>query len=113
MSNYTLTGKVKAILDEQTFASGFNKREFVVTNSEGKFPQDIKFETVKDKTALVAPLKVGDSVTVSFDLEGSEWNGKFFVNLRAWKIDAQGQAQPAYAGGHQENALDEDLEPLF
>ena len=46
---FDITGTVKKIFDEQTFGSGFNKREFVITVPDGRFPQDIKFETVKDK----------------------------------------------------------------
>ncbi|MBT5167314.1 MAG: DUF3127 domain-containing protein, partial [Opitutales bacterium] len=37
---YEMEGKVKVIEDTQTFGSGFQKREFVVT-SEEKFPQDV------------------------------------------------------------------------
>lgn len=84
---HELTGTVKVILDEQTFASGFNKIEFVVTDEADKYPQDIKFECVKDKVDLVKKLTVGDKVKVTFDLRGNEYNTKFYVNLAAWKIE--------------------------
>lgn len=84
---YELSGSVKAIFEEQTFGSGFNKREFVVTTDADKYPQDIKFEAVKDKVEMVSKLKTGDKVKVHFDLRGREWQGKYFVNLNAWKID--------------------------
>lgn len=84
---YELSGTVKDIFEEQTFGSGFNKREFVVTTDADKYPQDIKFECVKDKVELVNKLKKGDKVKVGFDLRGREWQGKYFVNLNAWKID--------------------------
>jgi len=84
---FELSGTVKEIFPEQTFASGFNKREFVVT-TEDKFPQDVKFECLKEKVELVDKLKKNDKVNVSFDVNGREWNGKYFVNLVAWKIDA-------------------------
>tara|TARA_B100001093_G_scaffold321_1_gene405 strand:- start:290 stop:634 length:345 start_codon:yes stop_codon:yes gene_type:complete len=85
--SYELTGTVKEILEEQTFASGFNKRAFVVTSEADKFPQEIQFECLKDKVELVNKLKKGDKVTVTFDINGREWNGKYFVNLAAWKIE--------------------------
>ncbi len=44
---YELTGKIKLIQDEQTFASGFTKREMVVTVDDGRYPQDINLEFVK------------------------------------------------------------------
>mgnify|MGYP003324792009 CR=1 FL=1 len=93
--SYELTGTVKEIFEEQTFASGFNKREFIVTDEADKFPQDIKFECLKERVELVEKLKKNDRVTVSFDINGREWNGKYFVNLVAWKVESAGGSAPA------------------
>ena len=71
---YELTGTVKEVFPEQTFSGGFTKREFVVTTDE-KFPQDIKFECVKDKISILEPVKANDRITVSFDIRGREWKG--------------------------------------
>ncbi|WP_221030714.1 DUF3127 domain-containing protein [Actomonas aquatica] len=87
---FEISGTIKKIFDEQTFGSGFNKREFVLTVPDGRFPQDIKFETVKDKTNLLDPLKVGDEIKVSFDIRGREWKENYYVNLNAWKIESGG-----------------------
>jgi len=86
---FDISGTVKKIFEEQTFGSGFNKREFVLTVPDGRFPQDLKFETVKDKTSLVESLKEGDEVKVFFDIRGREWKESYFVNLNAWKIEAK------------------------
>ena len=83
---FELEGKVKVLLDAQTFASGFSKREFVVEVEDGKFPQSIKFEAVKDKAAQLDNLSVGDAVKVNFDIRGNEYNDRYYVNLNAWKI---------------------------
>jgi single-strand DNA-binding protein len=83
---FELEGTLKHILDLQTFASGFSKREFVIEVPDGKFPQMIKFECVKDKTAMLDKLSPGDTVKVSFDIRGSEYKERFYVNLNAWKI---------------------------
>jgi len=99
---YEMTGTVKEIFDEQTFGSGFNKREFVLTNEEDKYPQDISFECLKDKVTLVDQLKKGDKVTVHFDIRGREWKGRYFVNLVAWKIDGAGSG-----GGGNESRSDD------
>ena len=85
---YDLTGKVKVIQDAQTFASGFTKREFVVTVEDGKWPQDICLECVQDKVSLLDNLQVGQEVTATFDIRGREYNGRYFNNLQAWKIVA-------------------------
>lgn len=92
---FEIAGTIKKVFEEQTFGSGFNKREFVLTIASGRFPQDIKFECVKDKVALVANLKPGDKVKVSFDLRGREWKENYYVNLNAWKITPDGQAASA------------------
>jgi hypothetical protein len=85
--SYEATGTIKVVMDTQTFDSGFSKREFVVTTKE-QYPQDLKFELVKDKISLIEKYKTGDDVKVSFNLRGNEYNGRYFVNLGAWKIDA-------------------------
>jgi len=85
MSNQT-KGTVKAIFDTQTFSSGFQKREFVITTAE-QYPQDIKFEVVKEKCGDLDRYTVGQSVTVHFNLRGNEYNGKYYVSLQAWKLE--------------------------
>lgn len=74
-------------MDTQTFDSGFQKREFVITTNE-TYPQPIKMEFIKDKCALLDMYKVGQDVTVGFNLRGSYYEPKdsYFVNLQAWKI---------------------------
>ena len=95
---HELSGTVKVIFDEQTFPSGFNKREFVVTDEDDKYPQDIKFECVKEKVDLVNKLTVGEKVKVTFNIRGNEYNGKYYVNLGAWKVESLGGASSGGAG---------------
>jgi len=83
---YELTGKVKLIQAEQTFASGFTKREMVVTVEDGTYPQDINIEFVKEKAGLLDSLKPGQQVTVTFDIKGREYKGRYFNNLQGWKV---------------------------
>jgi single-strand DNA-binding protein len=83
--SYELTGKIKLFMDQQTFSSGFTKREFVVT-TEGEYPQDIKLECVKDNVAKLSKFTEGDRVLVSFDVRGNEYKDRYYVNLVAWKI---------------------------
>ncbi len=96
---YEATGKIKLINDTQSFPSGFTKREFVVTTAVDKYPQDIKFDMVKDKCAILDSFKAGDDVQVNFDIRGREYNGKYFVDLSCWKLQAaDGGAKPSQAG---------------
>lgn len=86
MSN-ELTGTIKVINDTQTFESGFQKREFVVTTNDPNYPQDIKLELIKDKCSVLDTYNVGQDVKVSFNLRGNEYNGKYYVNLQAWRVE--------------------------
>jgi len=81
-----IKGKIFRIEDEQTFDSGFKKREFII-ETEGDFPQLIKFELIKDKILLCDKLFEGMVVTVHFNIRGRDHNGKVFNSLQAWKID--------------------------
>ena len=91
MASFELEGKVKVILDTQTFASGFSKREFVIEVEDGKFPQMIKFECIKDKAAQLDDLSEGDAVKVNFDIRGNEYKERYYVNLNAWKVTKLGE----------------------
>lgn len=92
-----IQGSIKLLFETQTFASGFQKREFVVTTQE-QYPQDVKFECIQDKVSLLDGLTPGEKVTVHFNLRGNEYQGKYYVNLQAWKIDKAMAAQTAPAG---------------
>ena len=94
---YDLTGKVKLIQDAQTFGSGFTKREMVVIVEDGKYPQEINLEFVQDKVSLLDTVEVGQEVTVTFDIRGREYNGRYFNNLQGWKLQSGAAAAPASA----------------
>ena len=109
---YELTGKIKLIQEEQTFASGFNKREMVVTVDDGRYPQDINLEFVKDKISLLDGLEPGQEVTVSFDIRGREYNGRYYNNLQGWKVvaaDGDTPDEPAPQGDEPPPMGDEDI----
>ena len=106
---FELEGKIKVINEIQSFDSGFTKREFVVEVEDGKYPQMIKFECVRDKTALTDGLEAGDPVKVTFDIRGNEYKGRYYVNLNAWKLEKGGGAGAGSAS--QPEYGDEDAPP--
>ncbi len=91
-----LNGRIKVINETQSWDSGFSKREFVITTQE-QYPQDVKFEAVKEKAATLDTFAVGDNVDVAFNVRGNEYNGKYYVNLQAWKINKVDASAPAAA----------------
>ncbi len=92
---YELTGKIKLIQEPKTFDSGFTKREMVVIVEDGRYPQEINLEFVQDKVALLDALQPGQEVTVSFDIRGREYNGRYYNNLQGWKVEAAEDATGA------------------
>lgn len=94
---YETAGKLKWIGATQSFPSGFSKREFVVTTAADKYPQDLKFEVVKDKCSILDNFELEQEVQVSFDIRGNEYNGKYYVNLACWKLQASDGSSPAPA----------------
>ena len=82
-----LNGSVHLIGQTETVGNnGFTKRQLVIATSE-QYVQYIPIDFVKDKTSVLDNFKVGDNVNVSVNVRGSEYNGKYYVNLQGWKIN--------------------------
>lgn len=82
----------------------FSKREFVVTDASGMYPQDIMFQATQDKCNLLDGYQAGDQVDVSFNLRGREWTSptgdvKYFNTLEAWRIERSNQGATVTNGG--------------
>lgn len=92
---YKLTGTVKVVNNTVQVSEKFSKREFVVTDSSGMYPQDISFQATQDKCSLLDGVHPGEQVEVSFNLRGREWTSpqgevKYFNTLEAWRIEKAG-----------------------
>jgi hypothetical protein len=106
--SYEASGTIKLINETQTFPSGFSKREFVITTEHDKYPQDLKFEVVKDRCSLLDDYEVGQKVQLNFDIRGNEYNDRYYVNLACWKIEAaQGGGAPPAAASSSEPSSSE------
>ena len=109
---YEASGTIKLINETQSFPSGFSKREFVITTEHDKYPQDLKFEVVKDRCAMLDEFEVGQKVQLNFDIRGNEYKDRYYVNLSCWKIQAAeggsgGSAPaPASASGSEPSAAE-------
>ena len=114
--SYELTGKMKLIQELKTFDSGFRKQEMVVIVDDGTYPQEINLEFVQDKVSLLDNLQPGQTVTVTFDIRGREYNGRYFNNLQGWKIefpdDGQAPANDEYASYPEQSGIEDDDIPF-
>ena len=86
----SVKGKVQQILKAESGVSRagkeWNKQEFVIETEE-QYPRKVCFTLFGDKISLIEGLSAGQEVEVSFNLESREYNGKWFHNINAWKID--------------------------
>jgi len=94
----------------------FAKREIIIDVSDNpSYPSPVKFEAIQDKTSLLDGIKAGNSVDVSFNMNGREWVDKtgktvYFVTLAIWRITASGTnntpvMQPADVSSDDESDL--------
>lgn len=86
-----ITGKLIAKLDMQSGTSktgnSWQKQEFVIETMD-QYPQKICSNLWGDKTDQLNQFNIGDVIKVSFDLSSREFNGKWYTDVRAWKIEA-------------------------
>ena len=101
--SFEIKGKIKILFDRQDFPSGFFKRDFVITTSD-QYPQDIKFGALKERVEQLEGLSVEDEVTVKFDVKGREYNGNYYVDLNAWRIERGASSQAAQVAGQTEQS---------
>lgn len=85
-------------IESGTSKSGnaWQKRNFVIETA-GQYPKKVCMQLFGDKVNECP--NVGEEVKVSFDAESREWNGKWFTQLNAWKVERQGAQvtqQPVY-----------------
>lgn len=86
-----ITGKIIAVLPE-TSGQGKNgtwrSRDYVLetsTNGE-QYPRKVCFNLFNDKIDKY-PLAIDEVVTVSFDIDSREYNGRWYTSVKAWKVE--------------------------
>ena len=82
-----IKGKIIEILPEKSGQSAngeWRKQEYVL-ETDSNYPKKICFMAWGDKIGEFN-LKQGDSVEVSVDLESREYNGRWYTDVKAWKV---------------------------
>ena len=97
-----VTGKIIVALPEVSGtakASGkqWKKRSYVLETLDN-YPTKIAFEFFGER-ADQYPLNVGDTITLSFDIESREYNGRWYTGIRGWKAEKEGAATTSPATG--------------
>jgi hypothetical protein len=97
-----ISGKIIAVLPPLggTSKNGneWKKQEYVLETHE-QFAKKICFQIFGIDRIAQASIKQGEEVTVHFDIESREYNGKWFTNISAWKVERlSAAASPAASG---------------
>lgn len=93
--SFEVVGKLHKKFDTEQKTQTFQAREFVIEVADGNYPQLVKFQLVQDRCGLIDEFEEGKPVKVHFDLRGREWNGKYFTNLNAWRLEQVEENQQA------------------
>ena len=103
-------GTIVAVLPVQTgiskSGSEWKKAEYVLETME-QYPRKVKFDVFgSDRVEQYTPMLVQNAVvTISVNIESREFNGRWYTDIRAWKVEngdtrAEGTAAPVPNPGY-------------
>ena len=104
------TGKIIKVLPLKSGVSKssgkeWKAQEYVLETNDIKYPTHLCFSVFGDKVDSFA-IKEGENLTVSFNIDAREYEGRWYNSIQAWKVDRgsnnQSYGQPS-AGYVQNN----------
>lgn len=85
-----ITGKIIAVLPEQggTSKTGneWKKQEYVLETFD-QYPKKVCFQLFGADKIEQAAIKLGEDLNVFFDIDSREYQGRWYTNINAWKVD--------------------------
>lgn len=95
-----LTGKIIVALPERGGVSArtgneWKAQSFVLETINEQYPKKFVFDVFGADRLANFNIQVGDVMTVSFDIDAREYNGRWYNDVRAWKVDRNVAVQPA------------------
>ena len=85
------------------------KQFFILEFMDGNYPKKVSISVWGDKTDSLRNLQPGSDVKVSFNVESREYNGRWYTDIKAWRIEAAG----APTQGAPSNSIPDFAEPTF
>lgn len=85
--NGTLVHKLK--VEKGTSKSGSEwQKQTIVIDSGDEYNPEVAFSCFgEDRVKALKEFKKGDQIEVLFNLKSREYNGKYYTNAEAWKIN--------------------------
>ena len=105
-----LSGKIFKVMPLET-GEGKNgvwkKQQIIIETTSDKYPKKVAVQLWGDLTDK--GFQEGAEISVEFDVESREYNGNWYTDLRAWKVDPAGAGAPegpqaGYAAAPQQSA---------
>lgn len=72
------------------------KVQSAILETQDQYPRKVCFEVFGEDRIHNNPFKVDDIVTISFDIESREFNGRWYTSIRAYRVQ-QGLPEQAPA----------------
>ena len=96
-----ITGKIIAALEprggvSQRTGNNWKMQEFVIETLE-QYPRKCMFNVFGEDRLNEMKIQVGEVLTVSFDIDAREYNGRWYNDIRAWRVVPAQPAAPAPA----------------
>lgn len=85
-----LSGKLLQVLPLQSGTGkngNWQKQDFVIETND-QYPKKVCFSAWSDKVDVLKKIEPGTMVKVAFNAESREFNGKWYTDLRIWKIES-------------------------
>lgn len=92
-----ISGKIIAVLplQEGTSKAGnpWKKQEYVLETHD-QFAKKICFQIFGEDRITQANIQAGEELIVSIDIESREYQGRWYTNISAWKVDRPAATAP-------------------
>ena len=85
------------------------KKQEIIVETDGQYPKKICISIWGDKI-IESVLQVGHQLTISFDLESREFNGRWYTDVKAWKVEP-GNSSNTNTNSQQTSADNSSNEP--
>ena len=93
-----ITGRIIAVMEKrsgqsQRSGNAWASQDYVIETLE-QYPRRCMFNGVGEDKINEYNLQIGAEVTVSFDLNAREYNGRWYNDIRAWRVVPAQTAAP-------------------
>jgi hypothetical protein len=109
-----LSAKLIELLPLQTGTgkNGTWKKQDIIVETDGQYPKKVCISVWGDK-ADESVLQIGNQLKIDFDIESREYNGRWYTDVKAWKIEAEGNSRTSSSNSSYGNANNYNSPPEF